>query len=141
MEVGEATAVSFTLNSGGAFSGKDGTKVDRSGAYAARWIAKSLVHNKFCERVLVQVAYGIGIPDPISVNVNTYGTVAKGLTDENLVDIINKEFNLKPGRIIEQFQLKKPIFRKTTLYGHFLKNDTDLMWEHPKDLSHIAKPQ
>lgn len=124
---------------GGAFSGKDGTKVDRSGAYTARWIAKSLVHNKLCERCLIQIAYGIGIPDPISINVNSYGSVAKGFTDEQLVDIVKKEFNLKPGRIIEQFKLKRPIYRKTTLYGHFLKNDPDLMWEHPKDLSHILK--
>lgn len=124
---------------GGAFSGKDGTKVDRSGAYAARWIAKSLVHNKLCERCLIQIAYGIGIPDPISVNVNSYGTVAQGFTDESLVEIINKEFNLKPGRIIEQFKLNRPIYRKTTLYGHFLKNDPDMMWENPKDLSHLTK--
>jgi S-adenosylmethionine synthetase len=120
---------------GGAFSGKDGTKVDRSGAYTARWIAKSLVHNKLCERCLIQIAYGIGIPDPISVNVNSYGTVAQGLTDESLVELVKKEFNLKPGRIIEQFKLKRPIYRKTTLYGHFLKNDPDLLWEVPKDLS------
>lgn len=114
--------------------------MDRSGAYAARWIAKSLVHAGLCERVLIQVAYGIGIPDPISVNVNTYGSAAKGYNDEDLVEIVLKEFNLKPGRIIEQFKLKRPIFRKTTLYGHFLKNDPDCMWEVPKDLSHI-KPK
>jgi len=97
------------------------------------------VHNKLCERCLIQVAYGIGIPDPISINVNSYGSVAKGFTDEQLVDIVKQEFNLKPGRIIEQFKLRRPIYRKTTLYGHFLKNDPDLMWEHPKDLSHILK--
>jgi S-adenosylmethionine synthetase len=124
---------------GGAFSGKDGTKVDRSGAYASRWIAKSLVHNKLCKRCLVQVAYGIGIPDPISINVNTYGTVAEGFNDEKLAQIVKEEFNLKPGRIIEQFKLKRPIYRKTTLYCHFMKNDPDILWEVPKDLSHLLK--
>ena len=127
------------LTLGGAFSGKDGTKVDRSGAYTARWIAKSLVHNKLCERCLVQVAYGIGIPDPISINVKTYGSIAPGYTEEELTEIVKKEFNLKPGRIIENFKLNRPIFRKTTLYGHFLKNDPDILWEVPKDLSHIKK--
>jgi S-adenosylmethionine synthetase len=126
---------------GGAFSGKDGTKVDRSGAYAGRWIAKSLVHNKFCERCIIQIAYGIGIPDPISINVNSYGSVAKGYTDEMLVEIIKKEFNLKPGRIIEEFKLRRPIYKKTTLYCHFLKNDPDLLWEVPKDLSHLHKKE
>ena len=113
--------------------------MDRSGAYCARWIAKSLVHNGLCERCIVQVAYGIGIADPISIKVDSYGTVKHGLTDETLVDIVKKEFNLKPGRIIEQFQLKRPIFRKTTLYGHFMKKDPDCLWEVPKDLSHAIK--
>jgi S-adenosylmethionine synthetase len=129
----------MVLTLGGAFSGKDGTKVDRSGAYAARWIAKSLVHNKLCNRCLVQVAYGIGIPDPISINVNTYGTAAPGYDDDKLALIVKEEFNLKPGRIIEQFKLKRPIYRKTTLYNHFMKNDPEILWEVPKDLSHVLK--
>lgn len=98
------------------------------------------MHNKLCRRCLVQVAYGIGIADPISINVNSYGTNREGFNDDKLAEIVKTEFNLKPGRIIEQFNLKKPIFRKTTLYGHFLKqNDPDLLWESPKDLSHVLK--
>jgi len=124
---------------GGAFSGKDPTKVDRSAAYAARWVAKSLVHNKFCKRALVQIAYGIGIADPISVHVDTYGTTAEGYTDEDLKDIVVKNFNLRPGMIIKQFNLKKPIYKKLSAFGHFGRNDPDFLWEQPKDLSHERK--
>lgn len=99
-----------------------------------------MVHNKLCRRCLVQIAYGIGIADPISINVNSYNTVREGFCDEKLSAIVKSEFNLKPGRIIEQFNLKNPIYRKTTLYGHFLKqDDPDLLWETPKDLSHLLK--
>lgn len=89
--------------------------------------------------MLVQVAYGIGIADPLSICVDSYGTVAEGYTDEDLGKIAQEHFNLKPGRIIEQFNLKRPIFTKTTLYGHFLKDDPDCPWEHPKDLSELLK--
>lgn len=124
---------------GGAFSGKDPTKVDRSAAYAARWVAKSLVANKLCKRALVQLAYGIGIADPISVHVDTYGTIAEGYTDEDLKEIVVKNFNLKPGMIIKQFNLKKPIYKKLSAFGHFGRNDPDFIWEQPKDLSHEKK--
>lgn len=98
-----------------------------------------MVFGGFCGRCLVQVAYGIGIADPISLNVDTYGTTAEGFSEERLVEIVRESFNLKPGRIIEQFDLKKPIFKKTTLYGHFLKAGEDFKWEIPKDLSSYKK--
>jgi S-adenosylmethionine synthetase len=119
---------------GGAFSGKDPSKVDRSGAYAARWIAKSLVANKLCKRVLVQISYSIGIADPLSIHVDTFGTVVEGKTDRDLFDLIVKNFNLRPGHIIKDLQLKRPIYKKTAAYGHFGRNDTDFTWETPKNL-------
>jgi len=124
---------------GGAFSGKDSTKVDRSAAYAARWVAKSLVAGGFCKRAMVQIAYGIGIADPISIFVDTYGTVAEGYTDSDLGQIVAKNFNLRPGMIIKDLGLKRPIFKKLSAFGHFGRNDADFLWEQPKDLSHERK--
>ncbi len=98
---------------GGAFSGKDPSKVDRSGAYAARWIAKSLVAAGLCDRALVQVSYSIGLADPLSIFVNTYGSVKEGYTDKMLVDIVKKNFCLRPGIIIRDLKLKAPIYSKT----------------------------
>lgn len=120
---------------GGAFSGKDCSKVDRSAAYAARWIAKSLVASKLCKRVLVQIAYSIGIADPLSVYVDTYGTVVDGKTDKDLIDIIIKNFNLKPGVIIKDLKLTRPIFAKTAVGGHFGRKEPEFLWEIPKILS------
>lgn len=120
---------------GGAFSGKDCSKVDRSAAYAARWIAKSLVASKLCKRVLVQIAYSIGIADPLSVYVDTYGTVVDGKTDQDLIDIVIKNFNLKPGVIIKELKLTRPIFAKTAVGGHFGRKDPEFLWEIPKTLS------
>ena len=119
---------------GGAFSGKDPSKVDRSGAYAARWIAKSLVNAKLCDRVLVQVSYSIGIADPLSIYVNTYGTVKEGYTDSKLVEIIKKNFNLRPGIIIRDLELKTPLYSKTACGGHFHREDQGFKWEAPKQL-------
>nr|BAN38098.1 S-adenosylmethionine synthetase, putative [Entamoeba histolytica] len=117
---------------GGAFSGKDSSKVDRSGAYCARWIAKSLVHAGLCHRVLVQLSYAIGVSHPLSINVNTYGT---GICDESiLVDIVNKNFDMRPGMIIKELGLTRPIFQKTAVGGHFGRNDPDFKWEFPKEL-------
>jgi len=124
---------------GGAFSGKDPTKVDRSAAYAARWVAKSLVAGKFCKRALVQIAYGIGIADPISIHVDSYGTVAEGFTDHDLKEIVARNFNLRPGIIIKELGLKRPIFQKLSAFGHFGRNDPDFYWEQPKDLAHEKK--
>ncbi len=120
---------------GGAFSGKDPSKVDRSGAYAARWIAKSLVHAKLCDRALVQIAYSIGIAEPLSIFVNTYGTVKEGYTDAKLVEIVKKNFNLKPGHIIKELELKTPRYAKTACGGHFSREDQGFPWENPKDLN------
>lgn len=126
---------------GGAFSGKDPTKVDRSAAYAARWIAKNLVANGFCKRVMVQVAYSIGIARPLSVFVDSYNTVIEGkwyeyagYTDHDLEAILNRNFDLRPGMIIRNFNLKKPIYRATSSGGHFGRNE--FPWEQIKDLSH-----
>ncbi|KAL4493510.1 hypothetical protein ABPG72_007518 [Tetrahymena utriculariae] len=124
---------------GGAFSGKDPTKVDRSAAYAARWVAKSLVHNGFCKRALVQVAYGIGIAKPLSIYVNSYDTAAQGYTDLDLQEIVVNNFDLRPGMIIKELNLKRPIYKKTASCGHFGRNDPDFTWETPKDLSHAKK--
>lgn len=120
---------------GGAFSGKDPSKVDRSGAYAARWIAKSLVAAKLCRRVLVQISYSIGIADPLSVHVDTYGTVTEGKTDRDLYNIVVNNFNLKPYIITKELNLKRPIYKKTSVGGHFGRNDSDFTWETPKKLN------
>jgi len=117
---------------GGAFSGKDPSKVDRSGAYAGRWIAKSLVAAGLCRRVLVQVSYSIGVAEPLSVFVDTYGTGTK--TDEEILNIVKKNFDLRPGCLIRDLKLRRPIYEKTAYFGHFGRNDPDFEWEHPKKL-------
>lgn len=117
---------------GGAFSGKDPSKVDRSGAYAARWIAKSLVAAKLAKRCLVQVSYAIGVADPLSVFVDTYGTGAK--SDAEILAIVLKNFDLRPGCLIRDLKLKRPIYEKTAYFGHFGRNDPDFTWETPKEL-------
>jgi len=119
---------------GGAFSGKDCSKVDRSAAYAARWIAKSLVSMKLCKRALVQIAYSIGISEPLSVYVDSYGTVKEGFTDRILSEIVIKNFDLRPGVIIKELELKKPIFAKTACGGHFGRKEEEFKWEIPKNL-------
>jgi len=117
---------------GGAFSGKDSSKVDRSAAYAARWVAKSLVCAGLCDRVLVQVAYAIAVAHPLSVHIDTYGTGKK--SDKELTQIVLKNFDLRPGAIRKELNLKRPIFSKTTCYGHFGREDEDFTWEKPKKL-------
>lgn len=116
---------------GGAFSGKDPTKVDRSGAYAARWIAKSLVCNGYCERVVVQVTYGIGLAKPINIFVDTHGTVKEGMDDRDLEKLVSVNFDLRPGIIIRDLKLRNPIYRNICLYNHFMPNEHAL-WETPK---------
>jgi len=117
---------------GGAFSGKDPTKVDRSAAYACRWIAKSLVAAKLANRVLVQVSYAIGVPEPLSIFIDSYGTGTK--TDKELAEIVKKNFDLRPGCIIRDLKLLRPIYQKTAAYGHFGRKDPDFTWENPKKL-------
>merc|ERR1719222_295308 len=116
---------------GGAFSGKDYTKVDRSAAYAARWIAKSLVKAGLAKRVLVQISYAIGIAEPLSICVFSYGTSTK--TSAELNEIVKKNFDLRPGRIVKDLKLKNPIFQQTASYGHFGRDI--FTWEQPKNLS------
>jgi len=116
---------------GGAFSGKDPTKVDRSAAYAARWIAKSLVHAKLARRVLVQISYAIGVAEPLSLYVDTYGTG----DDRECEAIIKKNFDLRPGVIMKELKLTRPIYAKTACYGHFGRDDADFTWEIPKTLT------
>merc|ERR1712176_1716696 len=117
---------------GGAFSGKDPSKVDRSAAYFGRYVAKSLVANGLAQRVLVQVSYAIGIADPLSIHIDSYGTVKEGLTDDDLMRIVRNNFNFRPGNIIKELDLKRPIYQKTAAFGHFGRMDTDFKWEYPK---------
>ena len=117
---------------GGAFSGKDQSKVDRSAAYYGRYVAKSLVANKLAHRVLVQVSYAIGLADPLSIHVDSYGTVKEGMTDEDLIRVVKNNFNFRPGNIIKELDLKRPIYQKTAAFGHFGRCDPDFTWEKPK---------
>lgn len=120
---------------GGAFSGKDCSKVDRSGAYGARWVAKSIVASGLAARCLVQVSYSIGLADPLSVHIDTFGTVKEGYSDNDIFKVVIKNFNLRPGILVRDLQLRRPIFSKTASYGHFGRNDPDFTWETPKKLS------
>lgn len=117
---------------GGAFSGKDYTKVDRSGAYAARWVAKSLVKAGLCKRVLVQVSYAIGVAKPLSLTVDTYGTSDK--SNAEILAIVEKNFDLRPGIIVKDLDLRKPKFAKTAKYGHFGRREEGFTWEFEKTL-------
>lgn len=117
---------------GGAFSGKDPSKVDRSAAYYGRYVAKSLVANGLCNRALIQVSYAIGLADPLSIHVDSYGTHKDGFDDEKLVKIIKNNFNFRPGNIIRELDLKRPIYQKSAAFGHFGRKDADFTWEKPK---------
>src|SRR4030042_1353095 len=117
----------FGSHGGGCFSGKDPSKVDRSGSYMARYIAKNIVAAGIAERVQVQMAYAIGIPEPVSLLVETFGTGK--VPSENIEKTIRKNFNLTPKGIIETLNLRRPIFKKTAVYGHFGRNDPDFTWE------------
>lgn len=115
---------------GGAFSGKDFSKVDRSAAYTARWIAKSLVKAGLARRILVQLSYAIGVAEPLSIFVDSYGTGK--IDDEDIVAIINKNWDLRPGVIVRALDLQKPQYLHTASYGHFGK--PEYTWEKPKTL-------
>lgn len=115
---------------GGAFSGKDYSKVDRSAAYAARWVAKSLVHAGICKRVQVQFSYAIGIAEPLSLHVDTYGTAT--IPDEEVIEIIKKNFDFRPGVLVKELDLARPIYLPTASYGHF--TNQEYPWEKPKAL-------
>ena len=112
---------------GGAFSGKDPTKVDRSAAYAARWVAKNVVAAELADRCEIQVAYAIGVAHPLSVNVETFGTGK--IADEAIVRLIGEQFDLRPGAIIRDLNLRRPIYQATAAYGHFGRTDIEAPWE------------
>ncbi|MBF4546617.1 methionine adenosyltransferase [Corynebacterium afermentans subsp. lipophilum] len=114
---------------GGAFSGKDPSKVDRSGAYAMRWVAKNIVAAGLAERVEVQVAYAIGRANPVGLYVETFGTATEGQTDESIQQAVEKVFDLRPEVIIRELDLKRPIYAQTAAYGHFGRTDIDVPWE------------
>ncbi|RAV03117.1 methionine adenosyltransferase [Paenibacillus sp. YN15] len=117
----------YARHGGGAFSGKDPTKVDRSAAYAARYVAKNIVAAGLADKVEIQLAYAIGVARPVSVSVDTYGTGK--VTNEKLVELIYKNFDLRPAGIIKELGLRQPIYRQTAAYGHFGRTDVDLPWE------------
>ena len=114
-------------NGGGAFSGKDATKVDRSGSYAARYIAKNIVAAKLADEVEVQLAYAIGVAQPVSISVDSFGTAK--VSDDQLIQAIRQVFDLRPAGIIKELDLKQPIFKETAAYGHFGRKDFDFSWE------------
>jgi len=122
---------------GGAFSGKDATKVDRSAAYAARWAAKNVVAAGLADRCEIQVAYAIGVAHPLSVNVETFGTGK--IEDEKIAELITEHFDLRPGAIIRDLGLRKPIFQKTAAYGHFGRDDIQFPWESTDKAEAIRK--
>lgn len=123
---------SYARHGGGAFSGKDPTKVDRSGAYMGRHVAKSIVASGLADKAEVQIAYAIGVPHPVSVMVDTFGTESKDKGEIN--DIVARKFDLRPGAIIKNLDLRRPIYRQTAAYGHFGRDDLDLPWEKTIDL-------
>jgi S-adenosylmethionine synthetase len=112
---------------GGAFSGKDPTKVDRSAAYACRWVAKNIVAAGLAERCEIQVAYAIGVAHPLSINVETFGTGT--ISDDDIAELIAKNFDLRPGAIIRDLDLRKPVYQQVAAYGHFGRDDLNLTWE------------
>jgi S-adenosylmethionine synthetase len=114
---------------GGAFSGKDPTKVDRSAAYAARYVAKNIVASGIADRCQIQVAYAIGVAHPLSVNVDCFGTEAEGLTQDRIEQLVREHFDLRPAAILRDLDLLRPIYQKTAAYGHFGRDDRDFTWE------------
>ena len=122
---------------GGAFSGKDCTKVDRSAAYAARWVAKNVVAAGLAHKCEVELAYAIGVSRPLSVLIDTHGT---GVVDDRIIEeAVNKVFDLRPGAIIRDLDLRRPIFKKTAAYGHFGRDDADFTWEHTNKAEELKK--
>lgn len=127
----------YGRHGGGAFSGKDPTKVDRSAAYAARWVAKNLVAAGIADKLEIQLAYAIGVAKPVSIEVETFGTGK--LSDEEITNIVEKVFDLRPGAIIRDLDLKRPLYRQTAAYGHFGRNDLNLPWEQLNKVDEIKK--
>ena len=117
----------YDRHGGGAFSGKDCTKVDRSAAYAARWVAKNVVAAGLADRCEVELAYAIGVSKPLSIMVDTFGTAH--VAEDKIVEAVEKTFDLRPGAIIRDLDLRRPIYEKTAAYGHFGREDPDFTWE------------
>ena len=127
----------YGRHGGGAFSGKDPTKVDRSAAYAARWVAKNLVAAGVADKLEIQLAYAIGVAKPVSITVDTFGTGK--LSDDKIVEIVEKVFDLRPGAIIRDLDLRRPIYKQTAAYGHFGRTDLNLPWEELNKVEEIKK--
>ncbi len=127
----------YARHGGGAFSGKDPTKVDRSGAYAARYVAKNIVAAGLAEKCEVQLAYAIGVARPVSIRVDTFGTGK--VSEEKLVELVQKHFDLRPAGIIRELDLRRPIYRQTAAYGHFGRTDIDLPWERTDKVEVLRK--
>ena len=128
----------YARHGGGAFSGKDATKVDRSAAYAARYVAKNIVASGLADKCEVQLAYAIGVAHPVSIAIDTFGTGKA--TEEVLVEVVRSNFDLRPAGIIKMLDLRRPIYKQTAAYGHFGRNDLDLPWERT-DKAEILKEQ
>ncbi|TQK63067.1 methionine adenosyltransferase [Brevibacillus sp. AG162] len=128
----------YARHGGGAFSGKDPTKVDRSGAYAARYVAKNIVAAGLADKCEVQVAYAIGVAQPVSIAVDTFGTGT--ISEEDLVKLVRKHFDLRPAGIIKQLDLRRPIYKQTAAYGHFGRNDLNVPWEQT-DKAEVLKQE
>jgi S-adenosylmethionine synthetase len=124
---------------GGAFSGKDPSKVDRSAAYMGRYVAKNIVAAGIASSAEIQFAYAIGYPEPVSVCINTFGTAVDGITDEQIEKAVREVFSFKPANIIKQLNLLRPIYRKTTNYGHFGKTDPDITWEKADKVKELKR--
>ena len=127
----------FGRHGGGAFSGKDPTKVDRSGAYMARYIAKNIVASGICEKLEIGISYAIGVAKPLSIYVDTFGTGK--VSDDKIIEIVKKVFDLRPAAIINILDLRRPIYRQISAYGHFGRNDIDLPWERLDKIEEIKK--
>ena len=127
----------YGRHGGGAFSGKDPTKVDRSAAYAARWVAKNLVAAGVADKLEIQLAYAIGVAKPVSIEIETFGTGKK--SEEEIVSIVEKIFDLRPGAIIRDLDLRRPIYKQTAAYGHFGRIDLNLPWEQLNKVEEIKK--
>ncbi|MFU0800341.1 MAG: methionine adenosyltransferase [Xylanivirga thermophila] len=127
----------YARHGGGAFSGKDPTKVDRSAAYAARYVAKNIVAAGIADKCEIQLAYAIGVAKPVSITVDTFGTGK--ISDDKIVEIINKNFDLRPAAIIKKLDLRRPIYKQTAAYGHFGRTDIDLPWEKLDKVDTIKK--
>ena len=127
----------YGRHGGGAFSGKDPTKVDRSAAYAARWVAKNLVAAGVADKLEIQLAYAIGVAKPVSIEIDTFGTGK--IKEEQIVEIVDKVFDLRPAAIIKELNLRRPIYKQTAAYGHFGRNDLDLPWEKLDKVAQIKR--